>query len=227
MHILILLLLIIAIIFGPQMWAKWVLKKYKSPRQDFPGTGSELAQHLLNELNMLHVKVEVTELGDHYDPNAKTVRLNQENWDSKSLTAIVTAAHEVGHAIQDHVGYQPLHARTKLIGFARIAEKLGAGLMIMIPIVTILMRIPGAWILMFLGGLASLGTSVIVHLITLPVEWDASFARALPILEKGQYLSAKDKRPAHRILTACALTYVASSLASLLNLWQWFAILRR
>ena len=80
---------------------------------------------------------------------------------------------------------------------------------------------------MFLGGLASLGASVIVHLVTLPVEWDASFKRALPILAKGEYLSTKDQKAARKILTACALTYVAGSLTSLLNLWRWIAILRR
>ncbi len=78
---------------------------------------------------------------------------------------------------------------------------------------------------MFLGGLASLGAPVVVHLMTLPVEWDASFKRALPVLEAN--LSAKEVAGARRILTACALTYVAASLASLLNFWRWLRILRR
>ncbi|HDN26770.1 MAG TPA: zinc metallopeptidase [Thioploca sp.] len=227
MHILILLLLLLALIFGPKIWAKTILTKYSKHREDFPGTGGELARHLLNQLNMPEVKTEVTELGDHYDPIEKSVRLSQANWEGKSLTAVVTAAHEVGHAVQDYIGYQPLHARTKLIGIAQTAEKIGAGLMMMIPVVAIIARIPAAGVLMFLAGLASLGASVVVHFVTLPVEWDASFKRALPILEKGQYISAKDQGAARRILTACALTYVASSLASMLNLWRWIAILRR
>ncbi len=227
MHILIFIALLAAIIFGPQLWAKQILTKYSRTRDDFPGTGGELARHLLDRLKLPHIKVEVTELGDHYDPIEKTVRLSQDNWSGKSLTAVVTAAHEVGHAMQDYMGYQPLHARTKLIVIAQMAEKFGAGLMIMIPVITVLVRLPAAGVLMFLGGLASLGTSVVVHFVTLPVEWDASFRRALPILEKGEYISAKDQRAARRILTACALTYVASSLTSLLNLWRWIAILRR
>ncbi len=227
MHFLIPLLLLLAVIFGPQIWAKKILTQYSKPREDFPGTGGELARHLLDQFNMSHVKVEVTEQGDHYDPLAKSVRLSQANWGDKSLTAVVTAAHEVGHAIQDQIGYQPLLARTKLIVLAQIAEKIGAGLMMMIPVIAIIARVPAAGVLMFLGGLASLGASVVVHLVTLPVEWDASFKRALPVLIKGQYISTKDKRAARRILTACALTYVASSLASLLNLWRWIAILRR
>jgi hypothetical protein len=227
MHIIIPFLLFIAIIFGPQWWAKRILTKYSRPRDDFPGTGGELAQHLLKGMNMAHVKVEITELGDHYDPIEKVVRLTELNWGGKSLTAVATAAHEVGHALQDHIGYEPLHVRTRLVKIAQVTEKLGAALMVLMPIMAILTRIPALSILMLLAGLATLGTSVIVHFVTLPVEWDASFRRALPILEEGQYISVKDQRAARRILTACALTYVASSLASLLNLWRWLAILRR
>ncbi len=227
MPILIFLLLLFTLIYGPQIWAKRILTKYSKHRDDFPGTGGQLARHLLEKLDMSEVKVEVTELGDHYDPLEKSVRLSQENWGGKSLTAVVTAAHEVGHAIQDRTAYQPLEARTQLVAIAQMAEKIGAGLMMMIPVVAIIARIPAAGLLMFLGGLASLGASVIVHLVTLPVEWDASFKRALPILKTGKYISKTDQFAARQILTACALTYVASSLWSLLNLWQWLAILRR
>lgn len=227
MPILIFLLLLVALIYGPQIWAKRILTKYSKPRDDFPGTGGQLARHLLDKLDMSEIKVEVTELGDHYDPIEKSVRLSSANWGGHSLTAVVTAAHEVGHAIQDRTAYQPLQARSQLVGIAQMAEKIGAGLMIMIPVVAIIARIPAAGLLMFLGGLASLGASVIVHLVTLPVEWDASFKRALPILKQGEYISKTDQLAARQILTACALTYVASSLASLLNLWRWIAILRR
>lgn len=227
MPILILLILIIVIIYVPQWWANRILTKYNQHREDFPGTGGELARHLLDRLNLATVTVQVTELGDHYDPLEKVVRLSQNNWAGKSLTAVVTAAHEVGHAVQDQIGYQPLQQRTKLVKLAQVAEKIGAGLMVMIPIVALVVRIPAASILVFLGGLASLGTAVLVHLVTLPVEWDASFRRALPLLAKGQYISVKDQRAARLILTACALTYVATSLSSLLNLWRWLAILKR
>ena len=113
------------------------------------------------------------------------------------------------------VNYKGLHTRTKLVRIAQIAEKVGAGLMMMIPVIALIARIPAAGVLMFLGGIASLGASVLVHLIT------------LPILKKGQYINEIDQKAAHKILTACALTYVASSLVSLLSLWRWIAILRR
>jgi Zn-dependent membrane protease YugP len=82
-------------------------------------------------------------------------------------------------------------------------------------------------VLMFLAGIASMGVATIVHFVTLPVEYDASFNKALPILIKGNYIDEKDRPAARRILKAAALTYVAASLASLLNLWRWIAILRR
>jgi Zn-dependent membrane protease YugP len=72
-----------------------------------------------------------------------------------------------------------------------------------------------------------LALPAVVHLITLPVEWHASFRLALPILERGRYLDQQQMPAARRILTACALTYLASSLASLLNLWRWLRIVLR
>jgi Zn-dependent membrane protease YugP len=151
--------------------------------------GGELARNLLDRLDMKHITVETTDKGDHYDPETKTVRLTPDNFSGKSLTAVTVAAHEVGHAIQDHMGYQPLMERTKLVRFAQGAEKVGAVVMMGIPIATALARTPVAGILVLLAGMATMGISTLVHLLTLPVEWDASFKRALPVLQQGNYLS--------------------------------------
>ncbi|QTA89540.1 zinc metallopeptidase [Desulfonema magnum] len=225
MRIFIFLILLIMAIYGPQFWAKRILTKYSRLQEHYPGTGAELARHLLDRLDMPHVSVEIIEGGDHYDPMEKAVRLNRTNCEKKSLTAVVVATHEVGHAIQDNIGYGPLHARTRLVRFAQTAEKVGAGLMMAIPLIAVVTRVPAMGVLTFLGGLAILGTPVVVHLLTLPVEWDASFRRALPILKAN--LSEEEQSAAREILTACALTYLAASLASLLNLWRWIRILRR
>jgi len=225
MSVLILLLLIILFIYGPQLWAKRMLARYNENREFFPGTGVGFAQHLLERMKISQVRVEVTQRGDHYDPLDKVLRLSQKNCGKKSLTAVVVAAHEVGHVIQDYKGYAPLHIRTRLILFARRAEKLGAWLMMAVPLIALVAKIPSAGMLMFLGGLISLGMPLFIHLITLPVEWDASFRRAMPILT--EYLPAEDHPPARRILTACTLTYVAASLVSLLDIWRWIKILRR
>ncbi len=225
---LVLLILIIALVMiGPQLWTRRVFAKHSAPRPDYPGTGGELARHLLNRFDLQHITVEPTEMGDHYDPVGKTVRLTPAILDGKSLTAITIAAHEVGHAIQDHLAYQPLAERTKLVRVAQGAEKVGAVLMMGIPIAAAVARTPVASVIVMMAGLATMGISTLVHLVTLPVEWDASFRRALPILRQGNYLSSNDEQNARSILTAAALTYVASSLASLLNLWRWIAFLRR
>jgi len=215
------------IIFAPQLWTRRVFAQYSGARPDYPGTGGELARHLLNRLDMPHITVDTTEKGDHYDPETKTVRLTPDHFSGKSLTAVTIAAHEVGHAIQDHMGYQPLASRTRLVRLAQGAEKLGAVMMMGIPIATALARTPTAGVFVLLAGMATMGIATLVHLITLPVEWDASFRRALPVLQQGNYLSSDDMQGARRILIAAALTYVAASLASLLNLWRWIAFLRR
>jgi len=222
-----LLIIVVAVILGPQLWTRRVFSKHSAPRPDYPGTGGELARHLLNRFDLQHVKVEPTEKGDHYDPAIKAVRLTPSIFDGKSLTAITVAAHEVGHAIQDHLGYRPLAERTKLVRVAQGAEKVGAVLMMGIPIAAAVARTPVASIVVMIAGLATMGISTLVHILTLPVEWDASFRRALPILRQGQYLAPEDEQGARSILTAAALTYVAASLASLLNLWRWIGFLRR
>ncbi len=226
MRIVFLLLIVAAVIFGPQLWVGRVFSRHGGQRDDYPGTGGELARHLLDRFDMTHVKVEMTELGDHYDPLTKTVRLTPDKLTGKSLTAVTVAAHEVGHAIQDRTGYQPLADRTRLIRVAKGAQKVGVVLMMGIPIAAVVARTPVAGLFVLIAGMATMSISTLVHLVTLPVEWDASFRRALPVLQQGNYLSPQDIRGARQILTAAALTYVAASLASLLNMWQWIRFLR-
>jgi hypothetical protein len=226
MYLLIIAVIVIGVIYGPSFWAQRVLGRYNK-REYFSGTGIDLARMLLERMNLHHVKVEQTILSDHYDPVEKVVRLSKKNGCNKTLTSIVVSVHEVGHAIQDYTGYNPLKARTKYIGLALKTEKIGAGMIMAIPFVALVTRVPAAGLLMFLGGIASLGIPVLVHMLTLPVELDASFKRALPILETGEYIPAEDLPAARKILLACALTYVASALASLLNIWRWIRILRR
>ncbi len=221
------ILLFLFVLFVPNFWAKTVLSRYSVERDDIPGTGGELAHHLLKNFEMEGIKVEETALGDHYDPLTKTVRLTPENMHGKSLTAVATAAHEVGHAIQDQIGYRPLAWRTRLVQISQKVEKIGSVLVLATPLLTLLSRAPGVGLMTFLSGICILGGPILVHLITLPVEIDASFDKALPILKDGQYVAEQDQKAIQRILTACSLTYVARSLASLLNLWRWIAILRR
>ncbi len=209
------------------MWARYTFRRYSDHQEHFPGTGGELARHLIKRFGLEEVTAETTPVGDHYDPLSKTVRLTEGNYNGKSLTAIAVAAHEVGHAIQHHRGSPLLNTRTRLVQFAQIAEKAGSVAMLAIPVVAGVTGAPSMGLFMFAIGIGSLLVSTLVHLVTLPVEWDASFGKALPILREGDYIQRHEQRAVEKILRAAALTYVAASLASLLNLARWIAILRR
>ena len=105
MAIIVVLLLIAILIFGPGLWVRRVLERYSAPEDRYSGTGAQLARHLLNKHGLESVAVERTAEGDHYDPQDKAVRLTDDKFDGRSLTAITVAAHEVGHALQDRDGY--------------------------------------------------------------------------------------------------------------------------
>ena len=227
MPFLIILLFVLALLFGPQWWAQYTFRRYAKSLDRLQGTGGELARHLLDRFEMSYVKVEKTEPdSDHYDPNDKTVRLSPNNFDGKSLTAIAVAAHEVGHAIQDHRNEPLLAWRGRLSVFANAVQKFGVAVMVVMPFMTIVTRAPALGGILLFIGIGTMFMASLVHLFTLPVETDASFNKALPILENG-YIDKQDVPAVKRILRAAALTYLAASLASLLNLWRWIAILKR
>ena len=224
---LILGILLFALILGPQYWAKHVLSKHSGHREDIPGTGEELVKHLRKKFSLDYLKVEDTELGDHYDPTDKTVRLSKDNFNTRSLTAVTVAAHEFGHALQDAKNYKPLIARTNMVRTAQKLEKVGGVALIIMPLIAFTPAGSRLALPLFLVVILSMLVNTVVHFVTLPVEFDASFGRALPILKEGQYINNSDYLAARKILTACALTYLASSLSGLLNFWRWIRLLRR
>jgi Zn-dependent membrane protease YugP len=140
---------------------------------------------------------------------------------------VTIAAHEVGHALQDARGFGPLHWRTRLVHWVAPIEKVGAGMLMLAPFAGVLTRSPYLALIGLLGGLLTLATGVVIHFLTLPTELDASFRRALPLLEQHGVLRREDLPRARRLLTAAAFTYVAVALQSLLNIARWWAILRR
>ena len=227
MHILLPLVFVFALVFGPGWWVRNVMSRYSKPQDRYDGTGGELARHLLDSHDLQHVKIEETSKGDHYDPLEKVIRLTPDKLNGRSLTAVTVAAHEVGHALQDASGYAPLKIRSQLIMLTRPVERLGAGIIMAAPLIGVLTRTPLVSLLMVLGGLLSLGATTLVHLVTLPTELDASFNRAMPMLEKGTVLKPVDLPHARRLLKAAALTYLSASLASLLNIARWWTLLRR
>ncbi len=220
--------LLLIIIFGPQLWTRMIFRRYKTHIEELPGTGGELASHLLKNLHIDEAEVEeTTKNNDHYSPEEKMVRLSPDIYAGKSLTAVVIAAHEVGHALQDKLDYPPLRLRGRVARYAAIAEKTASILLITFPFVSLLTKLPLVGALMLLAGITILILPVVFNLITLPVEIDASFNRALPILIEGRYIPESAIPIARKILTAAALTYLAASLASLLNFYRWITFLRR
>ena len=210
----------------PHFWVQSVIKRHGEERADIPGTGGELARHLLDGMKLTHVKVEETKEGDHYDPATKTLRLTQAHLNGRSLAAVVVAAHEVGHAMQDATEYGPLRARTRLARQAQIIETVGSVVMLAAPLVMALTHTPHALLFELLAGLVLLATSLIMHAVTLPVEYDASFRRALPVLQQGGYIKPDDLPAARQILRAAALTYVAAAALSIINVVRWLRVLR-
>jgi len=223
----IILIFLVVLILGPQYWVSAVINRYnRKAEENFTGTGGELARHLLDRYELQAVKVEITEKGDHYDPEAKSVRLGEDRYNGQTLTAITIAAHEVGHALQDARGEKLFQWRCRLASLAVAAQKVGSLLLFLVPVLSIISRAPAVGALTLLAAFLVMGAGLLVQLITLPVELDASFNKALPVLESG-YLSVEQYAPARKILRAAAFTYVAASLASLLNFWRWMQVFRR
>lgn len=221
------ILLLAALILGPQQWARYILNKHSKPRPDIQGTGGQFVKHLRKKFQLDYLQLEATDSGDHYDPTSRTVRLSEANLNGQSLTAVAVAAHEFGHALQHALDYKPLLARTRMVGFAQKTEKLGGIALIAMPLLSMAPGGVRLLPLLILFLVLSVAISCIVHLVTLPVEFDASFGRAMPILKQGRYVDSKDISSIRYILLACAFTYLASSLAGLLNFWRWFRFLRR
>jgi Zn-dependent membrane protease YugP len=215
-----------ALVVGPGLWARHMLERY-GREEYFSGTGIDLARILVEDLRLHGVRVETTDKGDHYDPVEKVVRLNPATAGRRSLTAVVVAAHEVGHAMQDQSGDGLLRLRTALVRAGIWAERIGAAAVMVAPLLGAALQVPVVGRLMLVAVACVLGIPVLVHLVTLPVEIDASFARALPVLRSGRYIPPEDEAAARRILTAGALTYNAQALAGMFNVLRWARIFRR
>ena len=220
-------LLVLALIFGPSLWVKLVMKRYSSQQPEMPGTGGELAKHLIKRFSLKDVEVEITELGDHYDPIEKKVRLSREHYESKSLTAVAIAAHEVGHAIQDHQGDKRLATRTKMVPIVNLLARWSVVIISLSPVIGIITRHPIPFSLLLFIGLSGFIARMMMHAVTLPIEFDASFSKALPILREGDYVSQSNEKAVSHVLRAAALTYVSAALADTLNLSRWIFILLR
>ncbi|UZW73331.1 zinc metallopeptidase [Alkalimarinus sediminis] len=209
------------------MWIKYVMKKHGSVLSELPGTGGELAKHLINQFQLNGIEVEQTAPNsDHYDDTDKKVRLSPAIFNGRSLTAIAVATHEVGHAIQFYRKEKITHLRKRYTPLAKKIERVSIGILFSLPLITAIFKVPHIVLLTALIGALGMLSAVLVQLIVLPLEWDASFNKALPILIEGRYINQQQEAAVRSVLRAAAFTYVAAALADMLRLWRWLAILR-
>jgi len=227
MHYIILTALLLLLAWAPSLWVQHVLRRHGAERADLPGTGAELARHLIERLELDGVTVERTDTGrDHYDPTTRTVRLGAAHHDGRSLAAVAVATHEIGHAIQFARNEPVSRLRSRWLPLANTLKRAGILLLAALPVVAIVVA-PAAMVGVVALSLVLQLAGALAYLIVLPEEWDASFGKAMPILAAGEYVAEDDLPAVRGVLKAAAWTYFAGALADLVNIGRWALILRR
>lgn len=209
-YILIIIGLVISLF--AQAYVKRTFSKYSDVRNRNNFTGTDAAHYILEQAGIHDVSVERIrgELTDHYDSRNKVLRLSDSTANSTSVAAIGVAAHEVGHAIQDHIGYLPLRLRTSLVPAANIGQTIS------MPMILIGLILGSGGDTLIQLGIILFSLTFVFQVVTLPVEFNAS-RRALQILDGG-ILQREEVPQARKVLNAAALTYVAAAIMSFLQL---------
>ncbi len=198
------------------MWAqskvKGTYRKYSQVPSRLHMTGRDVARRILDSNGLTDVGVEPIkgELTDHYHPKDRKIRLSEGIYASNSLAALAVAAHESGHALQHQAGYAPMTLRANLVPVANLGSSAA------FPMFFIGLIFPAFSWLMDLG-IAFFAGAVLFHVVTLPVEFDAS-SRAVKILGNGSLLAPDEVAGAKKVLDAAAWTYVAAATMAMLNL---------
>jgi len=209
----------------PMIWLNYIFSKNDKILVNMPFNGLQFGQMVLNERGLNGVKIEKSLSVDHYDLNEKKVKVSENRLSRKSLTAISIVCHEIGHAIQHHEKYKPLEQRTNLVKNTAWITQLG-GAILMIGIPTILATGSYSFIKVCLVlAFISLLIGVFVHLITLEVELDASFNRALPIIIEK--VPAEYHDACRSILKAAAFTYIIGVIRTFISLRFIWLLLSR
>ena len=214
------------LVYGPFLWVKYILWKFNKPIESMPGTGYELANHFIEKFELDGVKVVKGKPEEnHYDPSERVVCLSPDVFDGKSLTSVAVATHEIGHAIQFAKNEPVTRLRGKYLNKAQTTKNIGIFILMSIPLIGLIFRIPHLAFLTAAVGITTMLVSVLMYVAVLPEEYDASFKKALPILEEG-YVPKENLPAIRQILRACAYTYVAGALADIIRLWRWLALKR-
>ena len=219
-YILVLIGVVICLLASAKMNSTF--KRYSKVRNQAGLTGREAAEEVLRRAGIYDVRVEHVSgnLTDHYDPRNKVLRLSDATYNSTSVAAVGVAAHECGHAIQHATGYAPLNFRSALVPVANFGSKIAWPL-----IVLGLLFSSRASLLLIEMGILAFSLAVLFQLVTLPVEFNAS-NRAIRILAGTGMLQGDEIRSTRKVLTAAALTYVASAASSILQLLRLVLLTR-
>lgn len=210
------------LMFWAQQRVKATYEKYADMRSSLGMTGAQVAKTILQRMGIYDVTVEQVagELTDHYDPSAKAVRLSESVYASSSLAAAAIAAHECGHVLQDVRGYQFMNIRASLVPVANIGANFGP-LMVM---AGLFLTSLGSLSVVFINiGIALFASAILFHIVTLPVEFDAS-SRALKLIDELGILQGEENLGARKVLNAAAWTYVATAIYAALQLVQLLLI---
>ena len=197
------------------LWAQMKIKsnfsKYSKVQAQSGISATQMAEAVLAAEGVTDVSVEQTRgtLSDHYDPRAKALRLSDSVGNSTSIAALGVAAHEAGHVLQERDGYAPLVLRNISVPVVNIGSTLAIPLFVL--------GLVFSWSPLVNVGILLFSLVVIFSLITLPVEFNAS-KRAMLLLESGGYLTQEELPGAKKVLSAAAMTYVASAVSAILNL---------
>ena len=210
---------------APVIWLNYVFRKNDQILINMPFTGLEFGKLILKDYGLTEVKIEKSLSVDHYDLLEKKVKVTQERLSKKSLTAISIVCHEIGHAIQHKEKYKALEQRTSLVKNTAWISQIGSSILLIgIPTILATGYYPLIKVCLLLA-LLSLLIGIIVHLITLEVELDASFNKALPILIEKVPHEYHDS--CKSILRAAAFTYVIGVVRNFVSLrFIWLMLSR-
>ncbi len=205
------------ITLGAQAFISSSYSKYSKVMNSSGTTGKEAARIILDANGLNNIKVVETSgyLSDHYDPKNKIIRLSSDNYNKSSIAAVAVACHECGHAIQDKVGYNFLRIRSSLVPIVNFCSTAGY-------IAILLGSILSAMGLIWTGIIAEV-VILFFQVVTLPVEFNAS-KRGITELKQSQLFSSKELSDGKIVLTAAALTYVASVATTIIQILRLILI---
>lgn len=216
----ILFILSIALSIWASFNIKAQFKKYAQMPYSKHVTADVVANWIMKQNGVTNVRIEHVSgtLTDHYDPSQKVLRLSDGVYGSNSIAAIGVAAHECGHAIQDNQNYQPLVLRRKLVPITNIGSKAAFPIIL----VGMLLGFTGLYKI----GIVLFSIVVLFQLVTLPVEFDAS-KRACSIMASSNRFSTDEITAVKKVLTAAAMTYLASALSAVIQLLRLISMTNR